>query len=242
MNYGPLIFLGAFLTLATSWCGLVLVPQLQMGRQMPVPMQAPNPDYPTARPGLAQQGLQVYRSLGCAECHTQQIRPDSGDIDRGWGKRRTVAQDFLYDQPVLPGALRVGPDLANLGVRAPANFANPWKYQTASNHVEELASRLYAHLHNPRAAVPGSLMPSYRYLFEERSLKAGQELDPQAIKVADKQIVPKPNAQALVAYLMSLRADAPLYEAPIFKLEIKPLGTNAPPATNAPATTNAPAK
>jgi cytochrome c oxidase cbb3-type subunit 2 len=230
----------------------VLVPQLQLGRQMPVAMQAPNPDYPTARPGLAQQGLQVYRSLGCVECHTQQVRPDSGDIDRGCGKRRTVAQDYLYDQPVLTGALRIGPDLANLAARDPKHFSSPWKLQTASNHVDELARKLYLHLYNPRPSVPGSTMPSYRYLFVESLRKSGQQPDPLAIPLDNptrgefpgRQIVPKPAAQALVAYLMSLRADAPLYEAPIAKLEIKPLGTNAPPATNAPAAsaTNAPAQ
>jgi len=55
--------------------------------------------------------------------------------------------------------------------------------------------------------------------------------------------VPKPEATALVAYLQSLRADAPLFEAPL----TPPLGavttTNAPGvSTNAPTTgTNAPA-
>jgi len=29
--------------------------------------------YPVARPGLAQQGLQVYRANGCACCHSQQV-------------------------------------------------------------------------------------------------------------------------------------------------------------------------
>lgn len=248
MNYGPLIFLGAFVTLATSWCGLVLVPQLQLGRQMPVARPAPDPDYPTARPGLAQQGAQVYRALGCAECHTQQVRPDSGDLERGWGRRRTVAQDFLYDQPVLPGALRVGPDLANVGAREPRHFARPWNYQTASNHVAELEHRLYQYLYDPHAIAPGSLMPSYRYLFAARADKPTAEPNPHALQLEEgktlRQAVPKPAARALVAYLMSLRADAPLYEAPIARLEIKPIGTNTPPATNPPAAsaTNSPAQ
>ena len=32
MNYGPLVFLAAFFALASSWCGFVLTPQLQIGR------------------------------------------------------------------------------------------------------------------------------------------------------------------------------------------------------------------
>jgi len=32
MNYGPLVFLGAFFALAASWFGFVLTPQLQVGR------------------------------------------------------------------------------------------------------------------------------------------------------------------------------------------------------------------
>jgi cytochrome c oxidase cbb3-type subunit 2 len=252
MNFGPLIFLAAFITLAVSWCGMVLAPQLQLGRQMPVVRPMPNPDYPVARPGLAQQGLQVYRSLGCAECHTQQVRPESADTYRGWGKRRTVAADFLYDQPVLTGSLRLGPDLANLATREPLAFAVPWKFAT-TNHLAELEHLLYRHLYSPRLTAPGSTMPAYRFLFEERELKTGQELEPLAFKLNDpakgelpgKQVVPKREAQALVAYLLSLQADVSLFEAPIVKLEIQPLGTNAPAAaaTNAAAgaATNAPA-
>ncbi len=240
MNHGPFIFLAAFVTMAVSWCGMILVPQLQLGRQMPVAQAMPNPDYPVARPGLAQQGLQVYRSLGCAECHTQQVRPESADTYRGWGKRRTVAQDFLYDQPVLVGALRLGPDLANLATRDSLDFAVPWKFAT-TNHLAELEQLLYRHLYNPRATAPGSTMPSYRYLFDELPLKAGEARLPNAVDIAGaapgRQIVPKREAQALVAYLLSLRADISLFEAPIAKLQIKSAGTNAPAkgATNAPA-------
>jgi cytochrome c oxidase cbb3-type subunit 2 len=221
MNHGSLIFLSAFVTLALSWAGLVMTPQLQLGRLEPVPQPAPAPDYPTARPGLAQQGLQVYRSLGCTECHTQQVRPE-GDVERGWGVRRTVAQDFLADRPVLVGQVRMGPDLANLALREPERFAAPWKFLSASNHVEEMERRLYQHLYNPRQFASRSVMPSYAFLFERRPLRPGQEADPLALQVMDvgagrwpEQVAPGPRARALVAYLMSLRADAPVFEAPL---------------------------
>jgi hypothetical protein len=34
------------------------------------------------------------------------------DLARGWGRRRTVARDYLRDQPVMLGTVRFGPDLA----------------------------------------------------------------------------------------------------------------------------------
>ena len=39
------------------------------------------------------------------------------DIARGWGVRQSVAEDYLYDDPVQLGSLRAGPDLADVGVR-----------------------------------------------------------------------------------------------------------------------------
>lgn len=252
MNHGALIFLSAFVTLAFSWAGLVMTPQLQLGRLEPVPQPAPQPDYPTARPGLAQQGLQVYRSMGCAECHTQQVRPE-GDVERGWGRRRTVAQDYLADRPLLVGSLRMGPDLANLGVREAGHFAVPWKYASETNHLEETEAWLYRHLYQPRAHAPGSIMPSYAFLFERRVIRPGQNADPMALRVEQgqrgpwpEQVVPGPKARALVAYLMSLRADAPVFEAPLpgaAEAAAKQSATNAPTgaATNqvsAPLSTN----
>ena len=74
MNHGPLIFLGVFFALALSWFGLVFEPQLQLGNAQPVTNVVNGVElYPQRRPGLAKQGLDVYRSLGCASCHSQQI-------------------------------------------------------------------------------------------------------------------------------------------------------------------------
>jgi len=123
------------------------------------------------------------------------------DIARGWGSRLSVAADYLYDQPVQLGNLRAGPDLANIGVRAPD--AN-WQLQ---------------HLYAPKSVTPNSTMPSFKFLFEVR--KAGATPSPDALKLppayaaaAGYEVVPTPEAQQLVAYLLSLKANAPLYEAP----------------------------
>ena len=36
---------------------------------------------------------------------------------RGWGKRRSVARDYLFVERPMLGSLRIGPDLANVGTR-----------------------------------------------------------------------------------------------------------------------------
>ena len=198
MNSGPLLFLGVFATLASSFWGLVLVPQLQLGGQDQVTNSATFGLYPQSRGGSAKQGADIYRSLGCAECHSQQVRGLGNDIARGWGGRQTVAQDYLGDSPVLLGSQRIGPDLANVGVR------------------QTNALNLLQHLFNPQASAPGSIMPPYRFLFE-RPKNGGQELSAVAALSEFGGEVPRPEATALVDYLLSLLADAPLYEAPFLK-------------------------
>jgi len=124
------------------------------------------------------------------------------DIARGWGTRQSVAEDYLYDQPVQPGSLRAGPDLANIGMRDP-----------------DLNWQL-THLYAPAAVVKGSSMPPFRYLFELR--KIGDAPSPDALRFpgdfvlpAGYEVVPRPEAKELAAYLLSLRANVPLYNAPV---------------------------
>jgi cytochrome c oxidase cbb3-type subunit II len=228
VNNPPLLVLGILFTLATSVGGLLIAPQLQIGQQVLVEDKSTGSPYPAQRNGYAAQGEQVYRSLGCAECHTRQVRePYFGtDIKRGWGVRFTVAQDYLHDYPIMLGNLRLGPDLMNVGARLPDE---QW-------HLN--------HLYNPRLVVTNSIMPRYAFLFEERKLKPGEKLPPNALQLApeltgNKAQMITEDARNLVAYLLSQRAVAPLFESPLPGAK-----TNAPPAatdTNAPAGgTNAP--
>ena len=129
--------------------------------------------------------------------------PVDADIRRGWGFRRTVARDYLLDQTTMLGSQRIGPDLSNIGNRRPDSN---W-------HL--------LHLFQPRKFVKNSIMPSYRYLFETRDLR-GDGGDANALRhegklVTDaqgRQIIPKPEARDLAAYLVSLRLDQPVFEAP----------------------------
>ena len=53
MNYGPIIFLAAFFALSSSWFGLVLTPQMQVGHLQQTTNVSTSATYPLARPGLA---------------------------------------------------------------------------------------------------------------------------------------------------------------------------------------------
>jgi cytochrome c oxidase cbb3-type subunit 2 len=148
----------------------------------------------------ADQAVDKITAAGAkAEIHIAATGPD---IARGWGMRQSVAEDYLYDQPVQLGSLRAGPDLANIGARAPD--AN-WQL---------------THLYAPSGVVKGSTMPPFRYLFDLRKLGAAPS--PEALQFpkdfvlpAGYEVVPTPEAKQLAAYLLSLRANAPLYSAPI---------------------------
>jgi cytochrome c oxidase cbb3-type subunit 2 len=135
---------------------------------------------------------------GKTETHIVATGPD---IARGWGTRRSVAEDYLYDYPVQLGSLRAGPDLANVGVREPDMN---WQL---------------VHLYAPASEVKGSAMPPFRYLFDVR--KIGDAPSPDALifpkgfgPPAGFEVVPKPEAKQLAAYVLSLRANVPLFSAP----------------------------
>jgi cytochrome c oxidase cbb3-type subunit 2 len=187
MNRAPLIFLGAFLVLAFSWAGLVLTNQVGYGALAPHFDDTENKAFPGQPPGLAARGALVYQDLGCAYCHTQQVR-DGTDVARKLGERASYARDYIRDTTVLLGDLRVGPDLRDFGARAPA------------------AADLYLHLYAPSQAVNGSTMPPYTFLFETRKISGQPSPDALKVEVAPgTEVVPTERARVLVAYLLSLQ-------------------------------------
>ena len=136
-------------------------------------------------------GRQVYIANGCVYCHSQQPRDikQAPDAARGWG-RAPIAADYAYDTPHLLGTMRTGPDLMNIGARQPSK---DW-------HL--------GHLYQPRAYSPGSIMPSFPYLFDVRQgqAKPGETVVtlPPAFAVPGQVVVAKPEALALVSYLIGL--------------------------------------
>ncbi|TAM58797.1 c-type cytochrome [bacterium] len=135
-------------------------------------------------------GRAVYVAEGCSYCHTQQVRPLA--MDKVFG-RPSAAGDYAYATPELLGSERTGPDLSNVGVRQPAEV---WQY---------------IHLYDPRAVVPPSIMPSYRWLFRVvPSAPPGETAValPPAYAPKSGVVVPTARAKALVAYLLSLKQPA----------------------------------
>lgn len=203
MNSGPVLFVGVLSIMAWSYCGFIDKNYREIARQEPVEL-ATGEKYPAGRAGITTLGQDVYRANGCAACHTMQVRAKGygADIERGWGRRNTVLQDFVYDEHVFLGQVRLGPDLADAGSRL----------KDANWH--------FAHLYNPRSVVKDSIMPRYPFLFEKqkvhgsgspRALQLPREMAPEA----GYEIVPTREAEALVGYLMTLSAQTPLFEAPL---------------------------
>jgi cytochrome c oxidase cbb3-type subunit II len=163
----------------------VLGSHAQLGSLTPYFDDGEGQAHPQRTTGLASRGQQVYADLGCAACHTQQVRrPDFGsDQARGWGTRQSVARDYIYQLRPQLGASRIGPDLTNFGAR--------------KSTEEALYNLLYS---------GSATHPSYRFLFEERSV-AG-EVSARALKLGKtapgQEIVPTERAQTLVTYLLSL--------------------------------------
>jgi cbb3-type cytochrome oxidase cytochrome c subunit len=121
------LFLGLFGTFAFSWVGLTVIPNIQIGALNPQMDEEGTDVYPAPKSGMAQRGRRVYAANGCNYCHSQQVRPDyaSADIDRKWGERRSAPRDYLFDRPVVLGQERMGPDLSNIGKRAPSEEEKP---------------------------------------------------------------------------------------------------------------------
>src|SRR5881396_2399016 len=116
------LFVGIFGTFAFSWVGLAVIPNWQIGHLNPQMEEDGTDAYPMPQSGMVERGARVYAANGCIYCHSEQVRADyaAADIDRKWGDRRSAPRDYIFDRPALLGKMRLGPDLANIGKRAPA--------------------------------------------------------------------------------------------------------------------------
>jgi cytochrome c oxidase cbb3-type subunit I/II len=93
---------------------------------------------------LEQLGRQVYQREGCWYCHSQYVRPVTGE-DQRWGPVSQVGE-YGHDRPHLLSTRRIGPDLTRVGLK----FADHWHY---------------AHHWDAEMVVPDSIMPKFRWLF-----------------------------------------------------------------------------
>ncbi len=88
-------------------------------------------------------GRDIYIREGCYVCHSQMIRSLRDEVER-YG-HYSLAAESMYDHPFQWGSKRTGPDLARVG----GKYSDEW-------HI--------AHLTDPRAVVPESVMPGYPWL------------------------------------------------------------------------------
>jgi len=216
MNRSMPLFTGVIGSFAISLAAIVLVPKSQIGALQPQITEDEGKItdiFPIENRGIAEKGRAIYAANGCYYCHSQQVRdPQNGtDLVRGWGERRTVARDYLFEEPPFLGANRFGPDLSNVGS---AKWRNEPEGETRKPARRDAAWHLL-HLYHPRAVITQSIMPSYRYLFEQRKVSGQRSVDALPVvapKGADYEIVPKAEAKALVGYLLTLDRSHPLQE------------------------------
>jgi cytochrome c oxidase cbb3-type subunit I/II len=96
---------------------------------------------------LELEGRDIYLREGCYVCHTQMIRPFRHETER-YGEY-SKAGEFVYDHPYQWGSKRTGPDLHRIGGKYP----NSWHY----NHMDD-----------PTSMSPGSIMPRYPWLLDDK--------------------------------------------------------------------------
>ncbi|MGB4399789.1 MAG: cytochrome-c oxidase, cbb3-type subunit I [Daejeonella sp.] len=96
---------------------------------------------------LELQGRDIYIREGCVGCHSQMVRPFRSETER-YGEY-SKAGEFVYDHPFLWGSKRTGPDLHRQG----GKYSNAWHFN---------------HMLDPTTMSPGSIMPSYPWLIDQK--------------------------------------------------------------------------
>lgn len=100
---------------------------------------------------LELEGRDIYISEGCYNCHSQMVRPFRSETAR-YGEY-SKAGEFVYDHPFQWGSKRTGPDLAREGRGNKNSRPDSWHY---------------LHMMNPEDIAPGSIMPPYPHLLEDK--------------------------------------------------------------------------
>lgn len=121
-------------------------------------------------------GRNIYIREGCYTCHSQMIRPLRDEVER-YG-HYSLAAESMYDKPFQWGSKRTGPDVARVG----GKYSDEWHK---------------LHLEDPRAVVPESIMPPYKFLSQRKliytdiaaHLRANQRLGvPYTDEMVDKAV------------------------------------------------------
>jgi len=165
---------------------------------------------------LERLGRSVYIREGCWYCHSQYVRPVTGEGLR-WGPV-SEAGEYAFDLPHLFSTRRIGPDLTRVGLK----YGDDWHY---------------AHHWDPRLVVPDSIMPSFKWLYTlvrvpVRRTDAGLSLPPSPALTPYFTMKPEtsiplyPNAEGLTFVAPAANAQWPLDGTPI--IDLKGFGDQPP--------------
>lgn len=214
-QFRKLVF-GIAAAFAAPWLFLIVLPAIGYQTLGPIPYNKDKGDdldgaysFPLTVANLS--GQTIYKKEGCVQCHTQVIRPAQIALDawrKGAGQnqlengpepvRATVLRDFFGEKHAFLGVQRNGPDLTNAGHR--------------------LTKRMDVHMHlyAPKVKNPWSPAPSYAHLYQERKVQGQSEGKALPLKGTQydpghgREVIPTPDAELLVDYILSLKKDAPL--------------------------------
>jgi cytochrome c oxidase cbb3-type subunit I/II len=158
---------------------------------------------------LEHVGRSVYIREGCWYCHSQYVRPVTGE-DLRWGPV-SEAGEYAFDLPHLFSTRRIGPDLTRVGLK----YGDDWHY---------------AHHWDPRLVVPDSVMPSFKWLYtrlrlslvkgnDGPALPPSDELKKYFTMKAERPIALYPNADGLTFVSPSPDGRWPLDGTPVIDLK-----------------------
>lgn len=177
---GKIGVLAVATTVAILIGGLVEIVPMFSVKAGPEPLAGVTPYTP-----LEVAGRDIYVREGCYLCHSQMVRPMRAELLRygEWSR----AGEYAYDRPFLLGSRRTGPDLQRVGGKYP----DAWHYE---------------HMRDPRSTSPGSIMPTYAWLLENRYEPSDVQASVRALKIAG---VPYTDAQvASVPQVVAAQADS----------------------------------
>ncbi|WP_417351367.1 cytochrome-c oxidase, cbb3-type subunit I [Flavobacterium alkalisoli] len=102
---------------------------------------------------LELEGRDLYIREGCVNCHSQMIRPFRSEVER-YGEY-SKSGEYVYDHPFLWGSKRTGPDLMRIG----GKYSDNWHFN---------------HMWDPQSTSAGSIMPSYKWLFDNKKMNRSE--------------------------------------------------------------------
>ncbi|HUX75697.1 MAG TPA: cbb3-type cytochrome c oxidase subunit II, partial [Anaerolineae bacterium] len=122
-----------------------------------------------------ERGRELFYSNGCNYCHTQYVRAEDtamGPVSEGG--------NYVFDNPVILGSERTGPDLSYLGRKR----SEAWEIE---------------HLKDPRQFSPVSIMPSFVFLSQEDMQAIAAYLFALGDRVAQARMILPPDDYAGMA-------------------------------------------